>query len=473
MRQREELEQIGKRILEIARSDLYLSMHFMGRALGSLSFQMDLSTRTVGTDAESIRFHPVYLMQLYADDPKRLNRSYMHMLMHCLFRHMFTAAEHEDTELWDLSADIAVESVIDTMHYPAIEQLVSDFRREWYERLEAEIHVLTAEKIYHYFEGLKRDFYQEEKLRQEFSLCDHSFWQRMQDKESPEMKNPSSGPQDSPDTDNREENQEKNGQADVLPMGRTDPKDEEWKKNAERIHSELETYAKEKSEDTGVLDRMLQVTYRKRRSYKEFLKKFRILREETKVDPESFDYGLYYYGMELYGNMPLLEENEFRESEKVEELVIAIDTSASCQEVLVQKFLNETASILLSRESFFQKVNIHIMECDNRVHRDLKITSVDEMKRYAEGFQISGGYGTDFRPVFARVEELIRQGELKNLKGLLYFTDGFGEYPTRPTPYDTAFVFWKDEELDDVHVPEWAVKVYLDPESAVRTGTPD
>ena len=50
---------------------------------------------------------------------------------------------------------------------------------------------------------------------------------------------------------------------------------------------------------------------------------------------------------------------------------------------------------------------------------------------------------------------------MKSLRGLLYFTDGFGIYPKKKPDYDTAFVFWKDEELDDTKVPSWALKLYI------------
>lgn len=89
MKTREQLEATGNKILNSVRTELYLSMRFMGPALGSLGFAMDLSTRTVGTDAVYIRFNPTYLLQTYIERPEILNRTYMHMLMHCLFRHMF------------------------------------------------------------------------------------------------------------------------------------------------------------------------------------------------------------------------------------------------------------------------------------------------------------------------------------------------------------------------------------------------
>lgn len=114
----------------------------------------------------------------------------------------------------------------------------------------------------------------------------------------------------------------------------------------------METYAKDAAADAGKLAWMLKLSSRERKSYKEFLKRFAVVREEVSVDMDSFDYGFYMYGLQHYGNMPLIEENEFREAKKIEELVIAIDTSASCKEKLVQQFLNETGTILKHQESF-------------------------------------------------------------------------------------------------------------------------
>ena len=459
MKTRVELEETGKKILKMVQTELYLSMRFMGPALGSLDFQMDLSTRQVGTDAVSIRFNPSFLMQSYLERPELLNRTYMHMLMHCLFRHMFSAKEHEDGELWDLCCDIAAESVVDSMDYPTILKVTSDFRQQWYEKLEREVRVLTAERLYNYFKTRKRDPYLEESLRQEFSLCDHSFWARMN---KPDENDPDS-PSPSADTQEEQENGEaKEQKKDAVPFGATDPKEDEWKEHAKRIQSDMETYGKDAAEDAGNLLWMLTLQNRVRKSYREFLKKFAVVREEVSIDMDSFDYGFYLYGLNLYGNMPLIEENEYREARRIEELVIAIDTSASCKDKLVQQFINETGAILKNQESFFHRVHIRILECDNQVQKDIRITNLDELGKYADHFQVQGGYGTDFRPVFSYVEELRKKGELRNLKGLMYFTDGFGTYPKKPADYDTVFVFYGDGEKEEEKVPDWALKLYLD-----------
>ena len=461
MKTRIELEETGNKILNAVRTELYLSMRFMGPALGSLGFRMDLSTRTVGTDAAFIRFNPTYLLHTYIERPEILNRTYMHMLMHCIFRHMFSAKEHEDSELWDLCCDIAVESVVDSMEYPTILRVTSDFRQQWYEKLEKEVSVLTAEKLYHYFILRKRDPYMEESLRQEFALCDHSFWERMEPPEDNDDQ-PKAGMDNETSSEEAQQNQPQEQKDNATPLGSTDPKEEEWKENAKRIESDMETFAKDASEDAGKLAWMLSIQNRVRKSYKEYLKRFAVLREEVSIDMDSFDYGFYMYGLQMYGNMPLIEENEYREAKKIEELVIAIDTSASCKDRLVQQFLNETGAILKQQENFFRKVNIRIIECDNQIQKDVQITDLSEMERFAEEFSVEGGYGTDFRPVFSYVEKLREAGELRNLKGLMYFTDGFGEYPVKPTDYETVFVFYGDEEREEAKVPSWAIKLYLD-----------
>ena len=162
--------------------------------------------------------------------------------------------------------------------------------------------------------------------------------------------------------------------------------------------------------------------------------------------------------------MPLIEENEYREMNRLRTLVIAIDTSASCQDVLVQKFLNETAAVLRNIGQFFRTSAVYIVECDEHVQKTLLIHEPADLENYASGFQVKGGFGTDFRPVFAWVDQQRRAGEIEDMEALMYFTDGMGVYPEKPTDYDTAFVFFNDEELDDTKVPDWAVRLYIDGE---------
>jgi len=47
-----------------------------------------------------------------------------------------------------------------------------------------------------------------------------------------------------------------------------------------------------------------------------FCANFAVLKEEVTVDDDSFDYVFYSYGLRLYGNMPLIEPQEWKEVKK-------------------------------------------------------------------------------------------------------------------------------------------------------------
>ena len=297
-------------------------------------------------------------------------------------------------------------------------------RQDTYRKLEKEIPVLTAEKIY---SALLRMQLSEEQLWQmteEFGIDDHRLW--------PE------------DDDQNKKNEIEN----------------RWKDQSEQIETNMETFSKESSSDSGDLLKQIRIENKERYDYRQFLRKFSVLKEEMGIDEDSFDYGFYSYGLRLYGNMPLIEPQEWREEQKIEEFVIVIDTSMSCSGELVKEFLEETYSVLSENNSFFRKVNIHVIQCDESVREDRKITCGEELKTYMEELTLLGGGGTDFRPAFAYVNELIGKKELNRLKGLIYFTDGQGIYPAVRPPYQTAFVFVK-EDYEDVRVPAWAIKLVL------------
>ena len=356
------------------------------------------------------------------------------------------------------------------MDYQCIYRVSSDYRDRWYYLLEKELKVLTVEKLYRFFSEEKEiDVFEMEKLEREFALDDHGFWSRLTDEPGEQNRDDQKDQKEKPPIDDfsgpadDKNNNEKTKTKYINPRRLKQIKDakKNWDKEGKRIQTEIETIGKKNSDRLGKLSWMLKIQNTSRTDYREFLSRFKVLREEGGIDPDSFDYGMYSFGLTHYGNMPLIEENEFREVKKIQELAIVIDTSASCKDVLVQRFLNETAAILLGSENFFRQIKIHVIQCDNQVQRDDIIKNVDEMNKYASNIHVEGGYGTDFRPAFEYVENLIFEKKLENLKGLIYFTDGYGIYPDKPTAYDTAFVFAEDEEYEDENVPDWALKLYI------------
>ena len=151
---------------------------------------------------------------------------------------------------------------------------------------------------------------------------------------------------------------------------------------------------------------------------------------------------------------------ETREVRKIDEFVIVIDTSMSVSGHLVRSFLEQTFQVLSETESFLHKVNIRILMCDQQVLSDQKIESKEDLENYMKHVQLIGEGGTDFRPAFAYVDDLIKKNRFLSLRGLLFFTDGKGIYPKKKPPYETAFVFC-GEDYDDSAVPPWAIRLVL------------
>ena len=180
------------------------------------------------------------------------------------------------------------------------------------------------------------------------------------------------------------------------------------------------------------------------------------------TNDDEFDYIFYTYGLRLFKKVPLIEPLEYKEAYLIREFIIAIDTSGSCEGELVEKFLTKTYNILQQTESFTSKVNIHVLQCDCKLQDDAKLGSLRELESYIRKLTLKGFGGTDFRPVFDYVDQMLQCGEMKRVDGLIYFTDGYGTFPHKPPTYKTAFAFLEKE--DAVKVPPWAMQVYLDKE---------
>ena len=236
-----------------------------------------------------------------------------------------------------------------------------------------------------------------------------------------------------------------------------------WKEISERLQVDLETISRRHGTDAGNLVQELKAVNRETYDYADFLRRYMSLGEVTQVNQDEFDYIYYTYGLSLYGNMPLVEPLEYKEVRRIKEFVIAIDTSGSVSGDLVQRFVTKTYNILRQQENFFTKINLHIIQCDAEVQEDRKITSQKDFDNYLDTMQLHGFGGTDFRPVFQYVDELVRAGEFTNLKGMIYFTDGRGIFPEKKPDYDAAFVFL-DDGYDPPDVPVWAIKLVLQSE---------
>ena len=452
--QRERMDKLARDILTLSRNTLLVNLRFLDAALSQFTY-VRCEQGTLMTDGRHLFYHPPHVLQCYKSEKEIPVRDYLHIVLHGIYRHMFVSP-NIDRPLWDLACDIAVEHTIAGLGLPAAAAGRERRQKNELDKLERELKIVTAERIYrHCLDGGITPL-QAADLRGLFYADDHEPWYMtaIEIKSAYGAGDPDDGQeQGDPDGDRLE-------RGDLA---------QEWKELSERIQQDLETFSRNQGDRAGRLMQNLRALNRERYDYEAFLRKFAVRGEVMKIDPDEFDYIFYTYGLRLYGKMPLIEPLEYREVKRIREFVIAIDTSGSVAGELVQTFVQKTYNVLKSTESFFSKINLHIIQCDAEIQEDVKITSQEEFDQYLRTMKLRGMGGTDFRPVFRRVDELVKNRAFTNLKGLIYFTDGYGTFPARAPDYDAAFVFIDDAD-NSYDVPPWAIRLVLRREEIKGSG---
>ena len=516
-----EATELAVDVVDEARTQLMLALHFMDVAL----WRMPLATKQIGralaTDGYLFYLDPIAVVRSYRIDRNEVVRDYLHAILHCVFRHPFDDG-HPNRQLWDLACDIAVESCaieLVSIRFPS--QLDKDRARALY-TIKRACGRMTAPRIYNALAraldelesssatAVSTPFTRRfiESLPELFTRDDHEAWTRAAEMPAAQIKFDDDveligssderlrGERETAELDDEQSNSpgvnmpgapapSAGGSAaegeveggdrfvDADSHEEGEPTFESmrgvqlagfdnitWTDISALVEVELGAYLGKAGIDAGTFEVNLSVANRKTYDFREFLKRFSALSEEMKVSTEEFDYVYYTYGLARYGNMPLVEPLEYQESRRIREFVIAIDTSASCAGGLVKHFVEKTYDVLRSTAAFGRKVNVHIVQCDCDVRKDTKITSVRDLDGEFGEFEARGFGGTDFRPVFKYVDELVKSRELPNLKGMIYLTDGIGKYPEEAPGYECVFVF-VDEDGARRTVPPWAMKVLM------------
>lgn len=497
---------LARQAFDLTKTELLVHLRFMSTAFSRLSL-MPLQGSTLATNSVFIRFDASDILRLYAKEPNALTRAYLHIVMHNVFLHLFPG-EHIHTLHWDTACDLAVEHAISELDLPITKTSNDAHQQAIFARINAELPLITAETLYRYLIDQNLSDEELHELRAPFYVDDHQPWHSRTVAEQEQTNAPSAGQahEDPDDTtlhagDGKEADQDgtdidlpddaasaKKSHASHQGMDSDDIQQKEAPKNAARSIGErfadtvnldrsrdqwetaalemgiqLDSYIKLWGNKGSNLSMTLKSVTRQRQDYREFLRKFARMGEQIHVNDDEFDYVYYCYGLKRYGNLPLIEPLEYVEQKRIRDFVIAIDTSASTKNGLVRRFVEKTYSILSEETSFFADMNVLIIQCDAEIADVTRISSIADLEDYVLDTEIKGLGGTDFRPVFNYVDSALERGDLTNLGGLIYFTDGQGTYPTQKPAYDTAFVF-----IDNITatasppIPPWAIKVALD-----------
>ena len=428
---------LANEILDYSRNKLLVNMRFLDMAL---SYHKRVAyDGSFATDGKAILYNPNYILRLYKNSQEEMARAYFHVILHCVFMHPFIGPSI-DARLWNLACDMTVESVINDLDLRITSSSRVIKQKQIVSELKNELKILTAEKIYSVFKAAEYPDWALKQWEDVFRSDDHAPWYALE----LDVSIGSIG----------------TGAEDGLPSMF-------WKDVSAQMLLDLETFSKSRGDIAGNMIQNLRSVNRERFDYSDFLRKFAVLGEAMRVNVDEFDYAYYSYGLEHYGNMPLIEPLEYKEVKRIKEFVIAIDTSGSVMGEEVQVFLQKTYNILMQEDSYFSRINVHIIQCDAEIQEDIEIHNKKEFEECIKTMKIRGLGGTDFRPVFHYVDHLIEEKRFHNLKGLIYFTDGYGVFPEHKPSYATAFIFVQDN-YEIPEVPVWAIRLVLQKEELIN-----
>ena len=316
-------DDMSKQILGYVRNELYLELRFMDVALSELIWTNDESIDTMATDGQFLFYSHNQLIRTFKKNTKYLNRLYLHAVLHCIFSHLWTGGGR-DRILWDIACDIMVEYTIDSLDKNCVKRPLSWLRQNVYNKIDSYDGTVSAAVIYNYLKNVYGEKLTE--LQREFYCDSHKNWPK-EEKMTPSQQ------------------QIQNN----------------WDKISRQSDMELERHGDDDGKGTNLIRKNIRAD-KSRRSYKDFLRKFAVLREEMHCDPDEYDRNLYTYGLNVYGNMPIIEPLETREVMRIQEFVVVIDTSYSTSGELVKNYLKETFTILSEENSFFKKCRLHVIQ---------------------------------------------------------------------------------------------------------------
>ena len=231
--QQSKLQQLAADVLRLSRNTLLVNLRFMDAALSRLE-GVEVEDITFATDGRYLAYDPHHVLRCYKQEKEVPVRDFLHIVLHCVFRHMFV----DPTVLhpcWDLACDMAVEYSIASLGLKAAAARREQKQQALFQKLQGEIGVLTAEKIYRYYLDKGLSPVELADLRGTFYADDHRIWY-MTDEEKAALGIPMAGPGGS-----RSDNGDGDGDADLAVIGSA----EDWATVGRRMQVDMETFSKQ------------------------------------------------------------------------------------------------------------------------------------------------------------------------------------------------------------------------------------
>ena len=416
------IDELGQEVLTLSRNTLLVNLRFLDAALS----QFEPEPRpgdgdAVATDGQRLYYDAKEVLRAYREEHGAPPRAYLHLILHCVFRHMF-GEKHAQLDVWGLACDIAVENAISQLGLTAVFIEREKRQQAICARMGREIGMLTAEKLYRYLLG--KPYWLEElgDVGELFHADSHKLW--------------------------------------FVPQERLALSAEEsWKGISQRMQVDMDTFARRQGNKAEAIRQNLREVNRETSDYADFLRKFASRGEPMRTHPDEFDYIFYTYGMGMAEKVALIEPLEYKQSRACGEFVLAVDLCGLLTTGQAQNFLRRACRVLWNALGS-GSVYLRLLVWNGESLTEVPLSDQDDLERWLEGMRRRERSSTDFRPVFRWMDEAVHRRTFRNLKGLIYFTDGYGPFPPAKPAFDAAFVLVNDN-YSQPDVPPWAIRLVL------------
>ena len=414
---------------ELARTgfDLLLKEPFYAHLLGTMPREITLKSKTAGISWNGnqvvLQVNPGFLLDdLKTRSPIETDNLRMgvikHMLLHVVFRHLFRQADRNE-KIYDLAADLVVNQLVAPLPLPDGFLNLDDF---------PELDLVPDQTLDHYYEKLIELL---RKMEKSGGRTGESGTENEQGEGGREQKK---------DRDWSETGAPKSASALAGYLNNNLADDHGgWSDGKDQTHDKMARYSVESSILTAkdrtsarewgsmpsqILAQFSEIMEERqpKLDWKRALRIFCAATGKTRIRHTVKRVS------KRFGTRPGVKIQRFQR------LLIAVDTSGSVEDEMLEEFFTEIHGIWQAGAS------VTIVECDAEIHRDYEY--LGKRPRTVEGRG-----GTEFEPVFEWMQDQRR------FDGLLYLTDGYAPEPTTPPSCRMLWVIPEDCAPDAQHLP--------------------
>lgn len=383
--------------IEKAKAKLMLEHPYFGTVASSLKLQQNNELLTFSSDGEVMRYNSEYIDRL---EPSEVEFMMANGAMHAVLKHQHRSSGKTNW-LWQTATDYVVNAML----------VKNGMQPPLYANYEEKFDGMYAEEVY---ELLRAEMQNDTEASMEQET------EQIQEADDVHAENLTMQKEmtASNDTDNREFDNNSEPKEEFNTVPDMEALSEELKEHFEQIFQKLNRQGDLPQDLKFVVPEYFSHTVDWREMLYGYIASY--AKSTYAFVPPNMKY--LYRGIYL----PSLSSDLLR-------IVIAIDTSGSVDEALLSTFLGEINSIMQSYPNY----EIDVISADAKVQSHKVFLPGENLD-----YEVSGGGGTDFRPVFEYIDSTIDYPTL-----LLYFTDGMGTFPEEEASYD---VMWVMPEMMEV-----------------------